>query len=299
MCSSNTRASLTCGGRAAACSAPRRCRGVFTGHMETGLVGICVRERFVYAFYTESDTTQKVVRFRNLEDVGVEMTTIISNLPVRRVPSTTAAAWRSARDGKLYVSVGDNGRNPQEAQNLGSLCGKILRYNEDGTLPPDNPFPGGAVYALGFRNVFRFAFQPGTGRLYAADNGPDPRRRAKPGRARQELRLAKGAGRGAQSRLRRSAPHMASLLPRRRASSSTPARSIRVLAGDLLIGAFVNGAMFSHRHRRPGSAMKGLLLNRSYGVTDLVQGADGWLYYTVYSGEVCPAEGGFPVIKST
>ena len=42
-------------------------------------------------------------------------------------------------DGKLYVGVGENA-NPSLAQDLSSPFGKLLRFNEDGTIPADNPF---------------------------------------------------------------------------------------------------------------------------------------------------------------
>jgi glucose/arabinose dehydrogenase len=78
-------------------------------------------------------------------------------------------------DGKLYVGVGENDI-PANSQNLGSLLGKVLRINADGSAPPDNPFVGqsGArpeVWAYGFRNPFTFAVQPGTGRIYVNDVG--------------------------------------------------------------------------------------------------------------------------------
>ena len=55
---------------------------------------------------------------------------------------------------------------------LSQPYGKILRINKDGTIPDDNPFGPNTTYALGFRNVFGFAFHPITGQLYATDNGP-------------------------------------------------------------------------------------------------------------------------------
>ena len=78
-------------------------------------------------------------------------------------------------DGKLYVSVGDGGLIHTKAQDLGSLDGKILRLNADGTVPLDNPFVGqfGArpeVWALGFRNPWRCRFHP-DGRLFCGDVG--------------------------------------------------------------------------------------------------------------------------------
>jgi glucose/arabinose dehydrogenase len=60
---------------------------------------------------------------------------------------------------------------------LDSLLGKLLRLNPDGSIPPDNPFAGTAagkyraIWALGLRNPFTFAVQPGSGRIFINDVG--------------------------------------------------------------------------------------------------------------------------------
>lgn len=91
----------------------------------------------------------------------------------------------SPHDGYLYISVGDGspGGDPGNlAQNPGSLLGKMLRIDvETGnpatyTIPPTNPFnntPGyrGEIWALGFRNPWRYAFDRLTGDLYIGDVG--------------------------------------------------------------------------------------------------------------------------------
>jgi uncharacterized repeat protein (TIGR03806 family) len=80
------------------------------------------------------------------------------------------------RDGKLYVAIGDQTAGAP-AQDLTTLQGKMLRLNPDGSIPPDNPFtkvtPGKyrAIWALGLRNPFTFAVQPGTGRIFINDVG--------------------------------------------------------------------------------------------------------------------------------
>ena len=81
-------------------------------------------------------------------------------------------------DGKLYVGVGENA-DAALAQNLASPFGKLLRFNEDGTIPTDNPYYATqsglarAVWASGLRNPFTFAVQPGTGRIHINDVGQD------------------------------------------------------------------------------------------------------------------------------
>lgn len=84
-------------------------------------------------------------------------------------------------DGYLYVALGDGGPlgDPRNrAQNLDELLGKILRIDVDGgtpyAIPPDNPFIGGGrpeIYAVGFRNPFRFSFDRKTGDLFVGDVG--------------------------------------------------------------------------------------------------------------------------------
>ena len=91
-------------------------------------------------------------------------------------------------DGYLYIGLGDGGsRNDPYAngQNLGTLMGKILRIDVNKTdgdkgyaVPADNPFVGreGAlpeIYAYGWRNPWRLAFDRATGALWAADVGQD------------------------------------------------------------------------------------------------------------------------------
>ncbi len=113
---------------------------------------------------------------------------------------------RFGPDGKLYIVIGDNGRRGL-LQNLvngpfgpgidddqfggpepddAHLTGVILRLNDDGTTPTDNPFfaagatmPGqvGAniqkIFAYGLRNSFGMAFDPVSGTLWEQENGDD------------------------------------------------------------------------------------------------------------------------------
>jgi hypothetical protein len=83
---------------------------------------------------------------------------------------------RFGPDGKLYIGIGEQTEDAA-SQSLETLQGKILRINPDGTIPSDNPFYDTlegkyrSIYALGIRNPFGLAFQPGTGRLFEADIG--------------------------------------------------------------------------------------------------------------------------------
>jgi putative heme-binding domain-containing protein len=79
-------------------------------------------------------------------------------------------------DGKLYVAIGDQTAG-EPAQRLTTLQGKLLRINPDGSIPEDNPFyrtahgKYRAIWAIGLRNPFTFAVQPGSGRILINDVG--------------------------------------------------------------------------------------------------------------------------------
>ena len=80
-----------------------------------------------------------------------------------------------ARDGKMFITQGDRASYRHEAQNLGSLIGKIVRINPDGSIPRDNPFTGrtGArpeIWSYGHRNIQAAALDP-SGRLWTVEHG--------------------------------------------------------------------------------------------------------------------------------
>lgn len=79
-------------------------------------------------------------------------------------------------DGKLYMGVGAS-RDPS-AQDTSSLRGKILRLNEDGSVPSDNPFVGKEgyrpeIYSMGHRNPSGIVVNPATDELWALEYGPN------------------------------------------------------------------------------------------------------------------------------
>src|SRR4029079_6962081 len=92
-------------------------------------------------------------------------------------------------DGKLYADVGENA-NGAHAQTLANLLGKMLRLNSDGSIPSDNPFfstatgRNRAIWAMGLRNPFTFAFNPGSGpAMFINDVGQDTREEINGGQA--------------------------------------------------------------------------------------------------------------------
>jgi aldose sugar dehydrogenase len=101
---------------------------------------------------------------------------------VRDIFSTTDAGSVSrlafGRDGKLYVSTFGNAGDGSGAQNLMSHAGKVLRLNDDGSVPGDNPFAGRQgykpeIYTLGHRSTLALIVHPVTGELWENENGPN------------------------------------------------------------------------------------------------------------------------------
>lgn len=151
---------------------------------ENGLVGITVdpdfeRNGFVYVFAGISPTEQRIIRFTDQDNVGVDPLVIRDHLPGS--PSVhVGGGLKIGPDRKMYFSIGDVGQ-PSLSQDLRWLSGKLCRINLDGTPCDDNPFttPTGtprAVFALGFRNPFRFCFAP-DGRAFVLDVGSSREKR--------------------------------------------------------------------------------------------------------------------------
>jgi glucose/arabinose dehydrogenase len=157
---------------------------------ERGLLGVAFDPNFasnhyVYVYYTVpgSPAHNRISRFTANGDVAVTNTEFVV-VDLDNLSSATnhnGGAIHFGPDGKLYVGVGENA-NGANAQSLSNRLGKILRINSDGTIPSDNPasFPGitgstsganRAIWAVGLRNPFTFAFQSGTTRMFINDVG--------------------------------------------------------------------------------------------------------------------------------
>ena len=79
-------------------------------------------------------------------------------------------------DGTIYMTVGDR-HQQTPAQDLTNDKGKILRLNDDGSIPPDNPFVDRAgarpeIFAYGVRNPQGLFIDPSTGTIWEAEHGP-------------------------------------------------------------------------------------------------------------------------------
>ncbi len=151
---------------------------------ERGLLGVAfdpnfATNNFVYVYYTTPTPAihNRVSRFTANGDVAVPGSEfVLFDLENLGANNHNGGAIHFGLDGKLYVAVGENGL-AANSQTLNNRLGKMLRVNSDGSIPEDNPFFNTAagvnrsIWALGLRNPFTFAFQPGTGRMLINDVG--------------------------------------------------------------------------------------------------------------------------------
>jgi len=91
------------------------------------------------------------------------------------VSGPSRLAW--GRDGKLYMTTPSSGSG-SGSQDPNTYSGKVLRLNDDGTVPDDNPFVGRAghkpeIYTLGHRNSLGLAAHPMTGEMWQSEMGPN------------------------------------------------------------------------------------------------------------------------------
>ena len=129
---------------------------------EGGLLGLAVKEPYVYLYYTyNGGAANRVSRFTNAGDKLSSEQVLLDN-----IPGGTCYHYggriKFGPDGLLYVSTGE-GFVAARAADRNNLSGKILRMHDDGS--------GQEVFAWGFRNPQGLAFDA-AGHLYVSSNGP-------------------------------------------------------------------------------------------------------------------------------
>lgn len=161
---------------------------VYSEVFRAGLMAVAIHpedDQIIYltrtkAIMHEGEPNQAVslVRARLVED---RLTDVQEIFVAKGVDSAIAAsALLFSADGKLMMSVGGAyvfANTGELAQDPAVHYGKLLRLNDDGSAPSDNPFVDGGeflpeVYSVGHRNQLGLAIHPQTGELWASENGP-------------------------------------------------------------------------------------------------------------------------------
>jgi len=144
---------------------------------EGGLLGLALHpdfatNHFVYLAYdarlANGGRETRLVRYRETNNTLGEAAVLLSGVNAADIHD--GARLKFGPDRKLYMTMGDTA-DPPTAQDLGRLTGKILRFNDDGSVPTDNPFPGSPIYSYGHRNPQGIDWQPGTNQLWNAEHG--------------------------------------------------------------------------------------------------------------------------------
>ncbi len=167
---------------------------------ESGLLGLTFHPGFpqnprFYVNYVRSNAGQiqsVIAEFQvsaanpNLADPATQRILLVVD-QVHNFLNHKAGQLAFGPDGFLYFGLGDGGSEGDpfgNGQNTQILLGKMMRINVDAvspglqySIPPDNPFVAGGglpeIYAVGFRNPYRFSFDQPTGRLFVGDVGQD------------------------------------------------------------------------------------------------------------------------------
>lgn len=151
-----------------------------------GLLDVSVHPNFeengwIYLTYSkpndEEQTATALIRARIEGDSLVDVEELFVqdrfSQPGRHYGSRLA--WTN--DGFLLMSVGDRGAEPPRAQDLMDHAGTLLRLNDDGSVPSDNPFAGRSdalpeIFSYGHRNIQGLVVDPETNDIWVTDHGP-------------------------------------------------------------------------------------------------------------------------------
>ena len=150
-----------------------RTANVFGG----GLLGIAVHpsfsnNHFIYIYYTyEKDDMlwNKILRITESNNKLDAAKTIFDKIPGSAY--NNGGVMKFGPDGKLYVGTGYISDSSHGSQDIQSLEGKILRLNDDGTIPNDNPFSDSPVFSLGHMNPKGLSWDS-EGNLFVTEMGP-------------------------------------------------------------------------------------------------------------------------------
>lgn len=146
---------------------------------ESGMLGMALHPDFattphVFIAYTygssSSNAKEKIVRFEYNGTNLINETTLLDNIPANSTHIGCRMLFMP--DGTLLFTTGD-AQNQPNSQNMNALSGKVLRMNQDGTIPTDNPYGSGSyVYANGLRNA-QGLVQLANGRIFISEHGPN------------------------------------------------------------------------------------------------------------------------------
>jgi glucose/arabinose dehydrogenase len=130
-----------------------------------------------YAAGTKGANGTQVARARFDGSTLQDLRVIFKAMPLKDTDNHYGGRMAFLPDGTFVLTIGEGFEYREKAQDLTSDLGKIVRLNDDGSVPPDNPFVGQAsarpeIYTWGHRNEQGLVFDEQSGRLYETEHGP-------------------------------------------------------------------------------------------------------------------------------
>ncbi len=132
---------------------------------------------FSYAQGTRGDNRLRLMRAKLEGNQLTDQQVIFSARPGKSGGLHYAGRIAFLPDNTLLLSIGDGYRFMDQAQEKNSLLGKIIRLNENGKIPGNNPFadvPGtaGEIYSYGHRNPQGLIYDPVRQQVFSNEHGP-------------------------------------------------------------------------------------------------------------------------------
>lgn len=131
---------------------------------------------FTYAVVATGGQTTALGRGKLVNNQLQNFTELFRALPILNSGVHFGSRIVFDKENFLYMSIGDRGVQ-DSAQGKNNHLGKVLRFNDDGTVPASNPLVGvpntkPEIYCWGNRNIQGMAMHPSTGKIYAHEHGP-------------------------------------------------------------------------------------------------------------------------------
>ncbi|MAJ87662.1 MAG: PQQ-dependent sugar dehydrogenase [Cellvibrionales bacterium TMED148] len=139
--------------------------------------------RYLYLSFSETDSadsdlnTLRVIRGKFENGVFSEAFTVFSATPLRKQVLHYGARMLFLPDGTLLITVGDAFNHREDAQRLDNHFGKVIRINDDGSVPRDNPYVGHnsalpEIWTYGHRNMQGLALGSDGKLIFEHEHGP-------------------------------------------------------------------------------------------------------------------------------
>lgn len=242
---------------------------------ESGLMGLALDPDFaknghLYVCYTTDkgrSVVNRIARLTLRDGHAGEERVLLDDMPAAGIHD--GCRLKFGPDGKLYATMGDAAQ-PARAQQRDSPSGKILRIDADGSVPPDNPFRGSAVWSLGHRNPQGLAWDA-AGRLWESEHGSS---------AHDEINLIQAGRNYGWPEVRGRETREGFVPPALESGDDTWAPSgIAILRGTLYVAALRGQRLLAIPIADGKVGRVGTLLANEHGrLRDVVVGPDGALW---------------------